>query len=101
MTCSSPRAPSGHPIRRTQPVQTINEILSFVAQGRIVHPTSPDVPIFNRDDIVLVPFANLPPLPLGLAWCTSRENTRIRALDETARTMAAASGAAPAAPRPA
>jgi DNA-binding transcriptional LysR family regulator len=85
-----PRAPSGHPIRRTQPVQTINEILSFVAQGRIVHPTSPDVPIFNRDDIVLVPFADLPPLPLGLVWCTSRENTR---------TLAAASGAAPAAPR--
>jgi DNA-binding transcriptional LysR family regulator len=91
-----PRAPSGHPIRRTQPVQTINEILSFVAQGRIVHPTSPGVPIFNRDDIVLVPFADLPPLPLGLVWCTSRENARVRALDETARALAAASGAAAA-----
>jgi DNA-binding transcriptional LysR family regulator len=29
-----PRTPSGRPIRRTQPVQTINEILSLVARGR-------------------------------------------------------------------
>jgi DNA-binding transcriptional LysR family regulator len=88
-----PRAtPSGRPIRRTQPVQTINEILSLVARGRIVHPTSSTVPIFNRDDVVLIPIADLPPLPLGLVWCTSRENRRIRALNETARSMTAAPG---------
>ena len=56
-----PRTPSGRPIRRTQPVQTINEILSLVARGRIVHPTSSAVPIFNRDDIVLIPIDDLPP----------------------------------------
>ena len=76
-----PRTPSGRPIRRTQPVQTINEILSLVARGRIVHPTSSTVPIFDRDDVVLIPIDDLPPLPLGLVWCTSRENPRIRALD--------------------
>jgi DNA-binding transcriptional LysR family regulator len=91
------RTPSGRPIRRTQPVQTINEILSLVARGRIVHPTSSTVPIFNRDDVVLIPIADLPPLPLGLVWCTSRENPRIRALNEIARSMTAASGVAPAA----
>ena len=58
-----------------------------MALGRIVHPTSSTVPIFDRDDVVLVPIDDLPPLPLGLVWCTSRENTRIRALDETARSM--------------
>src|SRR5215472_2902210 len=79
-----PRTPSGRPIRRTQPVQTINEILSLVAQGRIVHPTSSTVPIFNRDYVVLVPIDDLPPLPLGLVWCVSRENPRIRALNEIA-----------------
>src|SRR5580693_785070 len=89
-----PRTPSGHPIRRTQPVQTINEILSLVARGRIVHPTSSTVPIFNRDDVVLIPVADLPPLPLGLVWCTNRENPRIRALNEIARSMTAAPGAA-------
>jgi DNA-binding transcriptional LysR family regulator len=85
-----PRTPAGHPIRRTQPVQTINEILSLVARGRIVHPTSSAVPIFNRDDVTLVPIEDLPPLPLGLVWCASRENPRIRALNEVACSMAAA-----------
>ena len=81
-----PVTPSGRPIRRTQPVRTIHEILSFVAMGRIVHPTSSAVPIFDRDDVTLVPIDDLPPLPLGLVWVTSREDSRIRALDETART---------------
>jgi DNA-binding transcriptional LysR family regulator len=82
-----PRTPSGRPIRRTQPVQTINEILSFVARGRIVHPTSSAVPIFDRVDVVLIPIGDLPPLPLGLVWCTGRENPRIRALDQVAGSM--------------
>jgi DNA-binding transcriptional LysR family regulator len=81
-----PCTPSGRPIRRTQAVQTINEILSLVARGRIVHPTSSAVPIFNRDDIILVPIGDLPPIPLGLVWCTSRENPRIRALNGIARS---------------
>jgi DNA-binding transcriptional LysR family regulator len=96
-----PRTPSGRPIRRTQPVQTINEILSLVARGRIVHPTSSDVPIFDRDDIVLIPISDLPPLPLGLVWRTSQENPRIRALDATAQSLDGPSGAARATPRPA
>src|SRR6516225_7862897 len=83
-----PRTPSGRPICRTQPVQTINEILSLVARGRIVHPTSSTVPIFNRDDVVLVPIDDLPPLPLGLVWRTGEENPRIRALNETASSIA-------------
>ena len=85
-----PRTPSGRPIRRTQPVQTINEILSLVARGRIVHPTSSTVPIFNRDDVVLIPIGDLPPLPRGLVWCVSREDPRIRALNEIAGSIVAA-----------
>ena len=87
-----PRTPSGRPLRRTQPVQTINEILSLVARGRIVHPTSSTVPIFNRDDVVLVPITDLPPLPLGLVWSASRENPRIRALNEVAGSMTTSPG---------
>jgi hypothetical protein len=79
----------------TQPVQTINEILSLVARGRIVHPTSSAVPIFNRDDITLIPIEDLPPIPLGLVWCTSRENPRIRALNQVARSITAAPDTAP------
>src|SRR5215472_3184415 len=92
-----PPTPSGRPIRRTQPVQTINEILSLVARGRIVHPTSSTVPIFNRDDVALIPIDDLPPLPLGLVWRAGRENPRIRALNEIASSIAAAPGTAPAA----
>jgi DNA-binding transcriptional LysR family regulator len=86
-----PSTPSGRPIRRTQPIRTINEILSFVARGRIVHPTSSAVPIFGREDVVLVPIDDLPPLPLGLVWSASREDARIRALDDTARTVSVVS----------
>jgi DNA-binding transcriptional LysR family regulator len=93
------RTPSGQPIRRTQPVQTINEILSLVARGRIVHLTSSGLPIFDRDDIILIPITGLPALPLGLVWVTSRQNPRIRALDETARALTAASGAGAGAQR--
>ena len=85
-----PRTPSGRPIRRTQPAQTVNEVLSLVARGRIVHPTSSTVPIFNRDDVALIPIDGLPPIPLGLVWCATRDNPRIRALDEVARSMIAA-----------
>ena len=84
------RTPSGRPIRRTQPVQTINEILSLVARGRIVHPTSSGVPVFDRDDITLIPITDLPPLPLGLVWATSRDNPRIRALNQTAQALTTA-----------
>jgi DNA-binding transcriptional LysR family regulator len=90
-----PRTPSGRPIRRTQPIQTISEILSLVARGRIVHPTSSAVPMFDRDDVVLIPIDDLPPLPLGLVWPASRENSRIRALDETARSLLAVTTAKP------
>lgn len=78
-----PCTPSGRPIRRTKPVRTIHEILSHVARGQIVHPTSSDVSMFDRDDIVLIAITDLPPLPLGLVWCTNRANPRIRALNET------------------
>jgi DNA-binding transcriptional LysR family regulator len=90
-----PRTPSGRPIRRTQRIHTINEILSLVARGRIVHPTSSTVPIFNRDDVILIPIHDLPPIPLGLVWVSSRENPRIRALNDIAGSMIAAPAAAP------
>ena len=64
-----------------------------MARGRIVHPTSSAVPIFDRNDVVLIPIGDLPPLPLGLVWRTSRENPRIRALNQTARAMTAAGDA--------
>jgi hypothetical protein len=63
-----------------------------IARGHSVHPTLANVVLFRRDDIVLVPIDGLPPLPLGLIWCTGHENARIRALADTARKPRSRSG---------
>ena len=82
-----PRTPSGRPIARAQPVRSINEIAAHVAHGRIVHVTMAGVPVFARDDAVLIPIQDLAPIPLGLIWSTARENATIRALGEVARAI--------------
>ena len=82
-----PCTPSGRAIRRTQPVRSIHELVALVARGRIVHPTAAGIPMFGRDDIALVPISDLPPLPLGLIWCTAHDNARIQALAETVRSL--------------
>lgn len=83
-----PRTPSGRVIRRTHPVRSIHELVALIARGQIVHPTASGVPMLVRDDITLIPITDLPPLPLGLIWCTSHENARIRALAATAASIA-------------
>ena len=82
-----PRTPSGRPIARTQPVRSINEVAAHVARGRVVHVTMTGVPVFARDDAVLIPIQDLAPTPLGLIWSTARENAKIRALGGVARAI--------------
>ena len=81
-----PRTPSGRPVRRTDS-RGVYEMQDEVARGHAVHPTLADVVLLRRDDIVLIPIDGLPPLPLGLIWCTAHENARIRALADTARQL--------------
>jgi DNA-binding transcriptional LysR family regulator len=81
---SPPVTPSGRPIPRTEPIHSFHEVLSLVARGRCVHPTVASAFQYRREDIVAVPVHDLPPLPLGLVWCTAHENARIRALAEVA-----------------
>lgn len=84
-----PCTPSGHPIPRTHLVRTHLEALALVARGLVVHPTVSSMAAkLARDDIVLVPISDLPPLPLGLTWPTARENGRIRALARVAAALA-------------
>jgi DNA-binding transcriptional LysR family regulator len=80
--------PSGRPIRRI-PASSFNseDLIMQVVRGRIVHPTMAGIPLFRRPDMVLVPIRDLPPMPLGLIWCTARENARIRALAATAQSI--------------
>jgi DNA-binding transcriptional LysR family regulator len=84
-----PRTPSGRPTRRTHDVQGLHQTLALVASGHIVHPTVASLPLAQRADIVLIPVTGMPPLQLGLIWCTAHENARIRALARTAATLAA------------
>jgi hypothetical protein len=53
----------------------------------MVHPTVTGVALARRDDIVAVPLAGLPPVPLGLIWRTAHENARIRALTDVASRL--------------
>jgi hypothetical protein len=85
---SPPVTPSGRPIPRTEPIRSFHEVLSLVARGRMVHPTVTGAFPYRRDDIVAVPLHDLPPLPLGLVWCTAHENARIRALAAIAAAAA-------------
>jgi len=60
----------------------------LVARGQVVHPTVTSMASkLVRDDIVLVPIADLPPLPLGLIWRPAHEHARTRALLRTAQAI--------------
>lgn len=82
--------PSGRPTRRTYHTESFHQLLALVASGHIVHPTLANVPVMRRADIALVPISDLPPLSLGLVWCVSHENARIRAFAEIAAASAGA-----------
>lgn len=83
-----PRTPSGRPIARTHAVRGAGEIAVQVALGKIVHITMAGIAVFARPDVVFIPISDLAPIPLGLIWTTARHNAKIRALAETARTVA-------------
>jgi len=83
-----PCTPAGTPLRRTEVVRSYTEAVQLVALGRIVHPTVFRSGLFRRPDIVLVPIADLPPLPIGLIWCKAHENQRIRTFAMIAETFA-------------
>jgi DNA-binding transcriptional LysR family regulator len=94
-----PRTPSGRPVRRTHS-RGIYEMQDEIARGHSVHPTLANVVLFRRGDIVLIPIEGLPPLPLGLIWCSGHENARIRALADTARKPRSGNGRQGAAAKP-
>lgn len=82
-----PVTPSGRVIRRTHPWRSWEDIIRLTALGQIVHPSATGVPLFQRADLREIPIPDMPPLPLGLIWVTTRENARIRALASVAREI--------------
>jgi DNA-binding transcriptional LysR family regulator len=83
------QTPSGRPVRaHPTAVRTVSEAASLIARGQVVLPTVTSMlHRFGNDQIVLVPIRDLPPVPLGLIWCTSHENARICALARVARSL--------------
>jgi DNA-binding transcriptional LysR family regulator len=80
--------PSGRPVPRdARPAGSLQEILHRVGLGELVHPTMTGISVYARPDITLVPINDLPPMPLGLIWCTARENARIRSFAAFAKSM--------------
>lgn len=80
--------PSGRPIRRfSSGSHSLTEFLPLVASGQVVHATVEGVPLLSRDDVVLIPIVDLPPMPLGLIWSAAAESQEIRALAEVARSL--------------
>jgi hypothetical protein len=75
-----PATPSGRPIRRRWISRSLTEVIAQIALGTIVHPTMASITVFARDDIVLVPINDLPPMPLGPIWLAPNERPVIRAL---------------------
>jgi DNA-binding transcriptional LysR family regulator len=88
-----PTASDGTPIRRTPLAFTsLQEWLSLVSRNRIAHATVASASEFaHRDDIVLVPIHDLPPLGMALLWWTSHETETIRAFARVARTSSRSS----------
>lgn len=80
--------PSGKPVPPAHDVRSIREIWALVARGLIVHPTvASTAQLLRRDDIVLVPITDMPPIRLGLIWRSACYNARIDALATLARSI--------------
>ena len=85
--CSRRALPLAGPSAARHQVQGLHHTLALVASNRMVHLTVASLPLAQRADITLIPITGLPPLLLGLIWCTTHENARIRALAQTAATQ--------------
>jgi hypothetical protein len=77
------------------PVRTVSEAVSLIARKQAVLPTV-SLQRFDNRRIVLVPFRDLPPVPLGLLWWTVNENARIHALAQVANDLQRTGGSSPA-----
>jgi DNA-binding transcriptional LysR family regulator len=82
--------PSGRPVRRTVTTWSLDDLFAWMARTDLVHPTMAGVALFQRDDTILIPIRDMPPMPLGLIWRAASENARIRALAAVARRLASA-----------
>ncbi len=61
--------PSGRPVVRAQPMDTMADILAAVARGELIHPTVFSLrDYYGRPGVTYVPFHDAPPSESGLVW---------------------------------
>jgi DNA-binding transcriptional LysR family regulator len=83
----------GHPLA-SRPSAAAEDLADFElaagpavpAQGPLRRP-APAADTLRQADPPLIPVTGMPPLQLGLIWCTAHENARIRSLAQTAATL--------------
>ena len=71
--------PDGRPVPRGPIVRTLEEKLEYVASGvaLTILPSSAST-LFERDDLVVVPVADAPPVTVALAWPDDRQRLPAR-----------------------
>jgi DNA-binding transcriptional LysR family regulator len=92
--------PSGKPIPQGPETVAWQEVLSLIAAGKGVCPTSARAAdYYSRPDIAYVSFRDAPPLEYGLLWLTAAETIKLQAFVQTILEVAGRSS--PGLPGPA
>jgi DNA-binding transcriptional LysR family regulator len=82
--------PLGRPIRRGPSARTVQETLSLVAAGRVVHPLDATASAYyGRPDVRFVPI-DLPPVETALVWRRSDQRQVLRELSRIATAICVA-----------
>ncbi|MEV5572572.1 LysR substrate-binding domain-containing protein [Spirillospora sp. NPDC052269] len=81
--------PSGHPVHRDEPVETLQEMMTLVASGAGIAPVPRSVCCaYSYSAVTYVPIEDAPPSEVALVWRTAAETARTRAfLDATLQTL--------------
>ncbi|MGW7066850.1 LysR family transcriptional regulator [Streptomyces sp. NPDC054855] len=82
--------PQGRPIPRGPSTTAWQEVLTLVAAGKGVSPTSARAAhYYSRPDIAYVPFSDAPPVEYGLLWPAAANTPALRAFVQTILETAA------------
>jgi len=84
------RTPSGRLIPRRHREGRTAEVLSLVARGEVVHPSTTSLPLYYvHPGVTTIPLHGLPEVETALVWVTERETAAVRAFAQLAEQAAA------------
>lgn len=82
--------PSGRPIPRGAVEGRVAEVLSLVARGELVYPTTESLSrYYTHPGVTVIPLLGLAPLESALVWPTDRETPAVSAFAATAAELVA------------